>query len=145
MRKSRAPDLTQEVLQGVLDALDSWSGKLTWDLLLDAVEVQTGHRYSRFTFADYPELSNAFSLRKDSLRGTLPRTRGEPRDERLRAALEQIDRLNSKTDRLKVENDLLSEQFVTWAINAERKGVTMDMLNAPLTKPNRDQNKRGSK
>lgn len=139
MKKSRAPDLTQEVLQQVLDTLDGWQGKLTWDLLLDAVETLTGHRYSRFTFADYPEVANAFSLRKDTLRGTLPRTRREPKDERLRAALEQVDRLQAKAERLQAENNLLSEQFVTWAINAERKGVTMEMLNAPLPKPRRDQ------
>ncbi|WP_287926670.1 hypothetical protein [Diaphorobacter sp.] len=141
MRKSRAPDLTQEVLQRILDTLDSWQGKLTWDLLLDAVQVLIGHRYSRFTFAEYPEIANAFALKKESLRGTLPRTRGEPKDERLRAALQQADRLRAKADRLQAENDLLNEQFVTWAINAERKGVTMDMLNAPLAKPNRDQTK----
>lgn len=35
---------------------------------------------------------------------------------------------------------LLKEQFVTWALNAERK-VTMLMLNAPLPKPSRDQSK----
>lgn len=143
MKKSRAPDLTQEVLQQVLDALDGWEGKLTWELLLDAVEVRVGYRYSRFTFAEYPEIANAFSLKKDRLRGTLPRTRGEPKDERLRAAYEQVDRLNAKVARLQVENDLLNEQFVTWAINAERKGVTMDMLNASLPKPHRDQTKKG--
>lgn len=141
MRKSRAPDLTQEVLQQVLDTLDSWNGKLTWELLLDAVEKLTGHRYSRFTFADYPQIANAFSFKKDSLRGTLPRSCGEPKDERLRAALQQVDRLQGKVDRLQAENKLLSEQFVTWAINAERKGVTIDMLNTPLPKPNRDRTK----
>jgi len=141
MKKSRAPDLTQEVLQQVLGTLDGWQGKLTWDLLLAAVEVLTGHRYSRFTFADYPEIANAFSRRKATLRGTLPQTRAQPKDERLRAALEQVDRLQAKVERLQAENNLLSEQFVTWAINAERKGVTMNMLNAPLPKPNRGQNK----
>jgi len=30
---------------------------------------------------------------------------------------------------------------VTWALNAERKGVTMGMLNAPLPKPERDRTK----
>lgn len=45
--------------------------------------------------------------------------------------------------RLKQENALLKEQFLTWALHAERKGVTMSMLNAPLPKPNRDQTKEG--
>ncbi|WP_238533565.1 hypothetical protein [Burkholderia multivorans] len=127
----------------MLELLDTWKGKLTWHLLIDAVERTAGFRYSRFTFAEYPEIANAFSLRKEALRGTLPRSKGEPRDERLRAALEQAERYRAKADRLEAENQLLSEQFVTWAINAERKGVTIDMLSAPLPKPNRDRTSDG--
>lgn len=141
MRKPRAPDLTGERIGLVLETLDVWKGKLTWELLLDAVQASTGYRYSRFTFAEYPEITNAFSLRKDALRGTLPRERGEPRDERVRAALAQADRYKAKAKRLEMENQLLTEQFVMWAINAERKGVTLDMLNAPLPKPGRDRSK----
>lgn len=141
MKKNRAPDLTSERIAAVLEALDAWKGKLTWELLLDAVEALTGYRYSRFTFADYPEIANAFSLKKDALRGTLPRSRGEPRDERVRAALAQAERATAKANRLEAENRLLTEQFVTWAINAERKGVTLDMLNAQLPKPERDRSK----
>ncbi|ARL87141.1 hypothetical protein [Burkholderia pseudomallei] len=141
MKKNRAPDLTAERIAVIVETLDEWKGKLTWDLLLDAIEAFTGYRYSRFTFAEYPEIANAFSFRKDALRGTLPRERGEPRDERVRAALAQADRYKAKAQRLEAENQLLTEQFVTWAINAERRGVTMDMLNAPLPKPERDRSK----
>jgi hypothetical protein len=141
MKKKRAPDLTEERIAVVLEILDVWKGKLTWELLLDVVQASTGHRYSRFTFAEYPEITNAFSLKKESLRGTLPRERGEPRDERIRAALAQVERYKAKANRLEAENQLLTEQFVIWAINAERKGVTLDMLNAPLPKPQRDRSK----
>jgi len=141
MKKTRAPDLTKERLQVVLDVLDSWKGKLTWDLLIDAVEKATGFTYSRFTFAEYPQIANAFSFKKDALRGTWKGDRSEPRDERVRAALEQVDRYKAKAQRLEQENQLLLEQFVTWAHNAERKGVTVTMLNAPLPKPNRDRSK----
>jgi hypothetical protein len=141
MKKTRAPDLTDERLQVVLDTLDSWKGKLTWDLLIDAVEKATGFAYSRFTFAEYPQIANAFSFKKDALRGTWKGERGEPRDERVQAALEQVDRYKAKVQRLEQENQLLLEQFVTWAHNAERKGVTVMMLNAPLPKPHRDRSK----
>jgi hypothetical protein len=141
MRKARAPDLTPEIITRVLDALDGWKGKLTWELLLDDVERATSLRYSRFTFAEYPEIANAFALAKQRLRGTTPRTRGEPQDARLRAALEQANRYKAKAERLEVENNLLLEQFVTWATNAERRNVTMDMLNVPLPKPQRDRSK----
>lgn len=141
MKKARAPDLTDERIAVVLDLLDSWKGKLTWYLLLDAVEANTGIRYSRFTFAEYPEIANAFSLRKDALRGKLPRKRCEPRDERVRAALDQAERYKAKAMRLEAENGLLLEKFVTWATNAERKGVTFSMLNAPLLLPPRNRSK----
>ncbi len=141
MKKNRAPDITQEHIATVLDLLDTWRGKLTWDSLLDKLEEVWGYRYSRFTLASYTEVANAFAHRKESLRGTLPTSRGTPSDERVRAAVEQAERYKAKAERLRAENDLLLERFVTWAHNAERKGVTMDILNAPLPKPDRDRSK----
>ncbi|WP_175830862.1 hypothetical protein [Burkholderia cenocepacia] len=141
MKKTRAPDLTEQRIKVVIDTLDGWKGKLTWDLLLDAIEKSTGFRYSRFTFAEYPEIANAFSLKKDMLRGTWAGERSQPRDKRVRGALEQVERYKAKVERLEQENRLLLEQFVTWATNAERKGVTMAMLDAPLPKPERDRTK----
>jgi len=141
MKKTRAPDLTPERIQVVLEMLDGWKGKLTWDLLITAVEKVTGIAYSRFTFSEYPEIANAFALKKEALRGTWKGELAVPRDARVRAALEQVDRLQATVDRLKQENTLLKEQFVTWAHNAERKGVTIMMLNAPLAKPQRDRSK----
>lgn len=141
MKKTRAPDLNDERLSSVINILDEWTGKLTWDLLLEAIERTLGIRYSRFTFAEYPQISNAFSLKKDALRGTLTGKSNLPRDERVRTAIEQVERYKAKVHRLEHENKLLLEQFVTWALNAERKGVTMTMLNAPLPKPPRDRSK----
>lgn len=141
MKKKRAPDLTDEILQGVLDILDSWKGKLTWDLLLEALEQKFGIRYSRFTFAEYPQISNAFALKKKVLSGTWTAAPSTPRDEKVRAAMEQADRYKAKVLRLEQENQLLLEQFVTWAHNAERENVTMAMLNKPLPKPPRDRSK----
>ncbi len=141
MKKTRAPDLTDELIQAVIEILDDWKGKLTWDLLLNTVEDKAGIAYSRFTFAEYPTIANAFTLRKKALSGIWKAGPRHPRDEQVRAVLEQVARYRAKVERLEQENQLLLEQFVTWATNAERKGVTMAMLNAPLPKPNRDQSK----
>lgn len=141
MRKARAPDLTQETIDVVVDTLDNWKGKLTWDLLIDAVAKATGLEYSRFTFAEYPQIADTFALKKEALSGTWNREPTQPRDARVKSALEQAARFKAKVKRLEHENKLLLEQFVTWATNAERKGVTMDMLNAPLKRPDRDRTK----
>ena len=70
MKKQRAPDLTTERIELILATIDGWKGKLTWDLLLEAVEKETGIAYSRFTLPEYPDIANAYTLKKDALRGT---------------------------------------------------------------------------
>jgi len=141
-KKERSPNLSPEMIRTVLDLIDSWKGKLTWPLLLPRIEEVLGHEYSRFTFNDHPEVANAFTNRKEGLKGNVSKTGPRvPRDEKVRAAHEQVERLKAKVNRLQAENDLLVEQFVTWALNAERAGVSMAKLNAPLVKPNRDRSK----
>ncbi len=101
----------------------------------------TGFEYSRFTFAEYPRIAGAFALRKKALSGrpiSGPRT---PKDEQIQAAHAQVERFRARAERLEHENALLLEQFVTWATNAERYGVTIDKLNAPLALPNRERSK----
>jgi hypothetical protein len=141
MKKTRAPDLTTERIELILATIDGWKGKLTWDSLVEEVEKAMGIAYSRFTLVEYPDIANAFTLKKEALRGTYKAEPALPRDEKVRAALEQVERLQATVDRLKNENMLLKEQFVTWANNAERKGVTMMMLNAPLSRPPRERTK----
>lgn len=126
----------------VLDLLDGWSGKLTWDLLIAKLLQVTGFEYSRFTFADYPRIADAFAVKKKSLSGTLPRGPRTPRDEKIQAAQDEARRFKEKAERLERENELLLEQFQTWAVNAERYGVTIAKLNAPLALPNRERSKK---
>lgn len=142
MKKTRAPDVTDEMLSDLLNVLDEWSGKLTWDLLLDEIEKKVGHRYSRFTFADYPAIASAFSLKKQSLRGLTPSAPATPRDEKVRAVLEQNDRLKEKNKRLEAQNNALLAQYITWATNAKLYGMTIEDLAKPLVKPTRDRSKK---
>ena len=140
MRKPRAPDFTAERKDIVLGIIDAWHGRLTWSALIDEVEKATGIVYSRFTLAAHPQVAVAFQGRKDKL-GHAPSRKSMPRDEKVRAAMEQVGRYKQKADRLEAENQRLLEQFVTWAVNAERHGLSMDKLNAALIKPARDESK----
>lgn len=142
MRKQRAPDLTETTIAVVVDVLDGWTGKLTWDLLIAEVLRLTGFEYSRFTFAEYPRIADAFAVKKKKLSGTLVRGARTPRDGQILAALDQAERFKEKADRLERENELLLEQFQTWAVNAERHGVTIAKLNAPLALPNRERSRK---
>ena len=114
----------------VLDLLDSWSGPLTWNRLIAKVKSETGHEYSRFTFADYPRIADAFTLKKKAISGTLAKPPSSPRDVQVQAALAQAARLRAKAERLERENALLKEQFFIWARNADRHGLTEEQLYA---------------
>ncbi|GAB1614860.1 hypothetical protein PSN_0582 [Pseudomonas sp. NGC7] len=46
--------------------------------------------------------------------------------------MERLERLAAENARLKVENEHILEQFVTWAYNAYLKGLTKEYLNTPL-------------
>jgi hypothetical protein len=144
MRKQRAPDLTEATISVVVDVLDGWIGKLTWDLLIAEVLRRTGCEYSRFTFAEYPRIADAFAVKKKKLSGTLTRGPRTPRDGQILAALDAAERFKAKAERLERENELLLEQFQTWAVNAERYGVTIAKLNAPLALPNRERSKKAT-
>lgn len=128
----------------VVDVLDGWIGKLTWDLLIAEVLRRTGCEYSRFTFAEYPRIADAFAVKKKKLSGTLTREPRTPRDGQILAALDAAERFKAKAERLERENELLLEQFQTWAVNAERYGVTIAKLNAPLALPNRERSKKAT-
>lgn len=140
-RKKRAPDLTEDSVVKIIELIDGWSGALTWDKLIEKTEEVLGYSYSRFTLYEYPSIANAFAIKKDSIRRSKEgssRKPSTPRDEKLAAALEQLERYKSKIERLEKENNLLIEQFVRWAYNAERKGISIKKLNEPMTKPLRN-------
>jgi hypothetical protein len=141
MRKPRAPALTDERIATIVQLLDEWSGKLTWQKLIEAVQRQTGVEYSRFTLMEKPRIAHAFELRKGTLRVAEEGRIRQPSDERLREAYEKLKRCNAKIARLEAENQLLTEQFVTWLVNAQRRGVSLEMLQKQLTKPDRDRTK----
>jgi hypothetical protein len=144
VKKPRSPDLTAKRVEEILDILDVWEGKLTWNLLLESYKKSSGVLYSRFTLLEHAEIANAFDLRKKSPRFGSPATTRQSKDVKLQTLENSIHRLHGKVERLSEQNALFHEQFVTWALNAQRQGVTMEMLNAPLPKPDRDRTK-GSK
>ena len=140
MKKARAPLLTEERIEEVVQLLDSWQGKLTWEALASAIDARFGFTYSRYTLAGKSRISLAFELAK-----ARPAARAKPpgiaRDRRVRAAIERADRATAKAERLAQENQRLLEQFQRWASNALAFGIDLEVLNRPLIKPDREQSR----
>jgi uncharacterized protein (UPF0335 family) len=141
MTQKRAKNLDDAGIKQIVEILDGWSGKLTWDLLIDAIELRMHNRYTRQTLHKHERIYNAFELRKEGI----AEGDGEIRTVRspeLQKSLERIARLEVENNRLQSENEKLLEQFARWAYNAHTRGLDNKFLNQPLPPVNRGQAKK---
>jgi len=134
---SHLSDQDVEIIVGILDG---WSGRLTWNTLIDAIEVNLGQRYTRQALSNHDRIQRAFSVRKRNL------SKGSAIPLHLslemQKALERIERLTAENERLEAEINAIREQFARWAYNASTKGLNEVFLNRPLPPIDRERTKR---
>lgn len=135
----RAKNLRDDDVANIVEILDGWSGKLTWDLLIDAIERRFFARYTRQALHKHTRIKDAFTLRKELLANNGERPRKTVSSPDLQLALDRIDRLTGENERLKAENTRLLEQFVRWAYNAHTRNLDETFLSRPLPEVNRRQ------
>jgi hypothetical protein len=139
MTKGRAKNLNDDAIGLIVGMLDGWSGKLTWDLLIDVIEKRLRVRYTRQALDKRARIKMAYQVTKTRLSES-------PRHERQRklsgvdmgGLTQRLNRLEAENSRLRGEGERLLEQFVTWAYNAHLKGLTKDYLNTPLPRVDRE-------
>ncbi|PKN18685.1 MAG: hypothetical protein CVU71_10355 [Deltaproteobacteria bacterium HGW-Deltaproteobacteria-6] len=137
MKKRRAKNLSDADIKQIVEILDGWLGKLTWGLLINAIELSLFYRYTRQTLFKHERIRNAFEVQKKNL----SRVGGQIviSSPELKVALETIERLKKENIRLESENQRLLEQFAAWAYNAHARGLDYEFLSHPLPGVNRGQ------
>lgn len=136
--KKRSRNLGDSEIKQIAEMLDGWSGKLSWKLLIDAIELRIFSRYTRQALYKHERIRNAFELKKKegSEDGKdVKRVSSLPSQ----ITLDRIARLVSENRRLESENNQLLEQFARWAYNAHTRGLDHEFLNRPLPSVNRGQ------
>ncbi|MCC2682702.1 MAG: hypothetical protein K0S36_2266 [Nitrosospira multiformis] len=139
--KKRSKNLGDAEIKQIVEILDGWSGKLSWELLINAIELRMFNRYTRQALFKHERIRNAFDLKKSNP----AKGKGEIRrvaSPELQMALERIAKLEAENKRLESENNHLLEQFARWAYNAHTRGLDNDFLNRPLPSVNRGQTNR---
>lgn len=136
---SRARNLRDEDVAKIVEVLDGWTGKLTWELLIDAIEKRFFARYTRQALHKHTRIKDAFSHRKGEIANKGEKPRKTASSPELQLALDRLDRLTGENERLKAENTRLLEQFVRWAYNAHKRNLNEAFLNRPLPTVNRQQ------
>lgn len=138
MTRTREKNIDEAAVDAIVGVLDGWSGKLTWEMLIDAVEKRTRRRYTRQALHRHERIHLAFVTRKKVLAGSLPESPVGDIAPELKMTLEQIERLKGENLRLKAENQRLLEQFARWAYNAHTKNIPKEFLDTPLPTVNRE-------
>lgn len=140
MTRVRERNLDDTVVATIVEVLDGWSGRLTWEALIEAVARREGLRYTRQALHRHERIRLAFTVRKKALlgEGAQPKEVASPE---LQVALERIARLEAENQRLAAENNALLEQFVRWAYNAHTRNLTEDFLDQPLPAVDRQRSK----
>ncbi|KAA1014928.1 hypothetical protein FVF58_03110 [Paraburkholderia panacisoli] len=145
MRRVRAKNLDDEVVASIVDLLDGWSGKLSWELLIDAVERRKKLRYTRQALHRHERIRLAFGVRKAALADQSDEPDTHDDSPELKLALDEIARLRGENQRLESENNRLLEQFARWAYNAHTRNLTREFLNQPLPGVDRESSDRPRK
>lgn len=139
MVKRRARNIDDPAIIQIVGVLDGWAAKLSWDLLIDEIERRLGLRYTRQALDKHARIKIAYQSTKKRLsKAPGPEHHQKLSSQEVGAITERLERLAAENARLKMENDCLLEQFVTWAYNAYLKGLTKEYLNTPLPRTDRE-------
>lgn len=129
-----AKHLTSKDIAVLINLIDSWEGKLGWELLCEAAAPLIGARPTRQTLSSHGQVKTAFQQKKEQQKSGLFHAK---RPASLYIAEQRIGRLENENSRLKAENSALLECFVRWQYNAYKHGVSKQMLDAELPRIDR--------
>lgn len=139
MSRKRGRNIDKIVEQRIIGILDGWSGKLTWDRLIEEVFAQVGHAYVRQALAANEQIFFAYTINRSRVRKA-PAEVFDPEASPEVCILKQLNaRLSAENKRLLAENNAYRETFTTWAYNASNRGLSNEYLSMPIPLVNREQ------
>lgn len=131
-----AKHITDKDIEHIVEILDGWQDKLTWEALCNACLPIIGTEPTRQTLLKFSRITTAYNACKKRIKEGLPKTSLPPS---MRVAVERINRLEKENERLKRENAELLQQFVVWQYNAYAHGLSDNILSKPLPSIDRGQ------
>lgn len=131
-----AKHLSELEINKIIKLLDGWTGKLTWESLIEeSSKTILGRKPARQTLFKNKRLRFAFEHRKRELKKGTKRPSTSLSKNIL---IDMNTRLKSEINRLNAELDLMMETFKVWQYNAYANGLSEDQLNKPLPSIDRE-------
>jgi hypothetical protein len=135
-RQSKAR-LDQADLSTIVGMIETWNGALTWEALVERVELAVGRPFTRQALDGHASIKLAFQARKERLRNIRASLRaGRAPDgdvpAEMTVLLQRAEALQGRVDTLEALIRAYEAKFVTWLHNARGRGISEEVLNAPL-------------
>lgn len=130
---------TEKNIDVICGIINGWAGKLTWDRLIKEIHRRLKRKVSRQYLSSSSRIKSAYVIKLAAIRKEAGGN--EENNDDLKKALEAKERYKAEVQRLRYENNLLLERFVTWANNAHCRGVTQAQLDMPLAPVDRQRTK----
>ena len=128
--------ITEENLEDIIMLINTWEGKLTWDLLCSEVsQLLNIKSIERQSLANYSDIQKAFSTRKQRIKEN-SKAKHQP-NVTIDYLQKQVNNLKAQVQRLEEINEQYKQKFIVWQYNAYMHGMTEDKLNKPLIAVNR--------
>ena len=136
---SRARNITSTDIVVVIQILEEWGEqKLTWDALIDEIELRIFCRYTRQALSRYEAICNAFSTAKKTLELKGASNKQRPISATQKTADDRIAFWESKYRHAEKRYEALAWQMATAFYNAGLLGITEERLMRPMPSVDRD-------
>ena len=134
--------VTKDSLPVVLTLINTWEGKLTWELLCEQIAMQLDIEggVQRQSLSSYKEIQEAYSLRKEVLKKKKENPPVPSSNVTMEYLQNKVAALEAENVLLREKNEAYKQRFVLWQYNAYMKDIridtlddAIDMLEKPLT------------
>lgn len=100
---------------------------MTWDLFVDAIDINVGGRYARQALDRHVRIKDAYQQAKQRACGVKKHPDQLTAKEMKRRA-DDYERLKNEVARLEQENQNYAKQFARWVWNLRHMKITEDQL-----------------
>lgn len=129
-KRERSENLDDEKIEKIVQILDGWSGKLTWNKLIDEIALHLKNQYTRQTLAKHTRIKSAYELIKGNKLDTEKKKIYTPIE--INVLIQELEKIKAENKRLKKEKQDLLAQFARWTYNSYAKGISKEELDKPL-------------
>lgn len=121
-----AKHLQPKHVQGIVNEINAFDGKITWDDVLDIIEEETSIRYKDYRgLYKHDDIVTAYKenhIRDE--KGVKNHQGSRKKSAEVRKLEERIEKLKAEKQFLESINAQLNEKFLIWAHNAASKKLT---------------------